>query len=145
LVADGVNVLAEVREKGARLAEKGGCDMSWANALHALPAQADAAGMRVSDRKLPRRLDREVPRDRILGAWAEVQDALYKAAGTPSVSEAGHRLRYHGMSLRITDVILSMRHLREQLATAGELNERDAEVYEQLAMRAVLSIRKTIR
>ena len=119
--------------------------MSWANALHALPAKADAAGMRPCDRKPARHVGRQTPRDRILGAWDDVQNALYDATGTPSVAEAGRRLRFNGMSLRIADVLLAMRNLREQLANAEDLNDSDAAVYEHLAMRAVLSIRRTIR
>ena len=80
----------------------------WTNTLNALARDADSAGMLPCPRKPPRRVDRETPRERILGAWGDVQNALYRATGTPSVIEAGHRLRFRGMSLRITDVILMM-------------------------------------
>jgi hypothetical protein len=116
--------------------------MTWANALSALATSADAAGMKPCDKKPPRRADRATRRERIFGAWADVQDALYKATGTTSVTEAGRRLRFAGMSLRVSDVIVAMRDLRDQLSNPEELQNTDAEVYEQLATRAVMAIRQ---
>jgi hypothetical protein len=114
----------------------------WTNTLNALARDADSAGMLPCPRKPPRRVDRETPRERILGAWGDVQNALYRATGTPSVIEAGHRLRFRGMSLRITDVILMMGSLREQIAGRTDVSSEDAAAYELLAARAVLSIRQ---
>jgi hypothetical protein len=114
----------------------------WTKALHALAADADAAGMKPVDRKPPKRADGQTPHERVLGAWAEVQNALYRASGTPSVTEAGHRLRFNGMNLRITDVIVALRDLREQISKRDPVSEGEALIYEELARRAVLSIRE---
>ena len=46
------------------------------------------------------------------------------------------------MSLRITDVILVMGSLREQIASRTDISSEDAAAYELLAARAVLSIRQ---
>jgi hypothetical protein len=47
------------------------------------------------------------------------------------------------MSLRVTDVIIAMRDLRDTLSTTERLAGQDADVYEELAARAIGSIRES--
>jgi hypothetical protein len=49
------------------------------------------------------------------------------------------------MNLRIADVIVVLRKLRETIAVANDLGPADAETYEELAARAIAAIEVAAR
>jgi hypothetical protein len=111
--------------------------MNWTKTLVDLADQADTAGMEVPQRLAPKRVARRSAHDRVLGAWTRVENALYQSTRVRSVPEAGRHLRHKGMNLRIADVIVVLRDLRETIAVANDLGAADAETYEELAARAI--------
>src|SRR5262245_26962523 len=121
--------------------------MKLSERVLAISKHADAAGMplRAGCQIAPNHNGR-APRERVFGAWGDLQRAIVDATGTPSVREGCRRLRYHGMSLRIGDVIIELRDVREHLSTAAEEPTYvDASCYEALAARALAAIQRAIQ